>query len=237
MKFGTLRAAAICGALAIISATTLGPATAATFQYDSYTVTNQQNIHIATPHDVSAGMGQIVLHGAGANINELQAAWCVDIYDFLTQSGTYTIDPLTTAGSGSPNPLLSTAQISEIGSLMVHGTALINTDTNVSAATQLAIWMVEYGNGFTYSGVASAVETLAQQYVAKVMGGDWDCPTCTVTLLSLAGDQNLGYGSDLTKGGESPTTPLPAALPLFASGLGALGLLGWRKKRKAQAAA
>jgi hypothetical protein len=32
-------------------------------------------------------------------------------------------------------------------------------------------------------------------------------------------------------------TPIPAALPLFASGLGALGLLGWRRKRKAQAAA
>jgi hypothetical protein len=26
--------------------------------------------------------------------------------------------------------------------------------------------------------------------------------------------------------------PLPAALPLFASGLGALGLLGWRRKKK-----
>jgi plastocyanin len=32
-------------------------------------------------------------------------------------------------------------------------------------------------------------------------------------------------------------TPLPAALPLFASGLGALGLLGWRRKRKASAIA
>lgn len=29
-----------------------------------------------------------------------------------------------------------------------------------------------------------------------------------------------------------PETPLPAALPLFASGLGALGLLGWCRKRK-----
>jgi hypothetical protein len=27
-------------------------------------------------------------------------------------------------------------------------------------------------------------------------------------------------------------TPLPTALPLFATGLGALGLLGWRRKRK-----
>ena len=26
--------------------------------------------------------------------------------------------------------------------------------------------------------------------------------------------------------------PLPGALPLFATGLGALGLLGWRRKRK-----
>ena len=31
-------------------------------------------------------------------------------------------------------------------------------------------------------------------------------------------------------------TPLPGTLPLFASGLGMLGLLGWRRKRKASAA-
>jgi uncharacterized protein (TIGR03118 family) len=32
-------------------------------------------------------------------------------------------------------------------------------------------------------------------------------------------------------------TPIPAALPLFATGLAGLGLIGWRRKRKAQAAA
>jgi hypothetical protein len=31
--------------------------------------------------------------------------------------------------------------------------------------------------------------------------------------------------------------PLPATLPLFATGLGAIGLLGWRRKRKTQAIA
>ena len=32
--------------------------------------------------------------------------------------------------------------------------------------------------------------------------------------------------------GAIEATPLPAALPLFATGLGALGLFGWRRKRK-----
>jgi hypothetical protein len=35
----------------------------------------------------------------------------------------------------------------------------------------------------------------------------------------------------------SSATPLPAALPLFAGGLGAMGLFGWRRKRKTRAVA
>jgi len=37
--------------------------------------------------------------------------------------------------------------------------------------------------------------------------------------------------------GAPSATPLPAALPLFATSLGALGLLGWRRKRRTQAGA
>jgi hypothetical protein len=49
----------------------------------------------------------------------------------------------------------------------------------------------------------------------------------------------LGYSIVLSDGiGNSPiaATPLPAALPLFGAGLGAIGLLGWRRKRKNVAA-
>jgi len=31
------------------------------------------------------------------------------------------------------------------------------------------------------------------------------------------------------------STPLPATLPLFVTGFGALGLLGWRRKQKSYA--
>jgi hypothetical protein len=54
-------------------------------------------------------------------------------------------------------------------------------------------------------------------------------------------------GTDIVGGATPPTfnfafslsgdvVPLPAALPLFASGLVELLLLGWRRKRKANAA-
>ena len=45
------------------------------------------------------------------------------------------------------------------------------------------------------------------------------------------------YVTNISATEDMAATPLPAALPLFASGLGALGLLGWLRKRKAQAAA
>jgi hypothetical protein len=45
----------------------------------------------------------------------------------------------------------------------------------------------------------------------------------------------VGCGTDNGNMGTYTETPLPTALPLFATGLGALGLLGWRRKRKARA--
>jgi hypothetical protein len=44
-----------------------------------------------------------------------------------------------------------------------------------------------------------------------------------------------GAGSSVTVTPVS-ATPLPAALPLFATGFGVMGLFGWRRKRKASEA-
>jgi len=207
---------------------------ATTFQYDSYSVINAQTINVLSPTVGYGEMGQLIVNGAGPNSGQTLPAWCLDVSVYLTTSGTYTLGPLTTAGAGGSNPALTTGQISEIGSLMLNG---LSSDTNSSAATQLAIWMLEYGSEFSYSGVSSAVTALALTYESNVMpGGEWYCPNCTVTLLSSLGDQSLGYALLPTEGGGTlPAVPLPATLPLFATGLGALGLLGWRRKQKATA--
>lgn len=57
-----------------------------------------------------------------------------------------------------------------------------------------------------------------------------------LTFIDTRGAFNAGiYLDEVSVELVSPggATPLPAALPLFATGLGALGLLGWRRKRKA----
>jgi len=65
------------------------------------------------------------------------------------------------------------------------------------------------------------------------ISGTPNLTTCQVT--NSGADTFLGFplGDVTTMGPTNPSViPLPASLPLFASGLGALGLLGWRRKRK-----
>ena len=49
---------------------------------------------------------------------------------------------------------------------------------------------------------------------------------------NLVVQSELGFQYSVVDGFDAET-PIPATLPLFASGLGALSLLGWRRKRKA----
>jgi hypothetical protein len=220
---------------------------------------NGQYVTINTPRSVTGLAGQVELVGASPNSGQNLLVFCLDIYDTLNSSGgTYTVSPLTTssqlttnsAGSGQR---LSSSQIGEIGSLIVNGDKAItaasaaylkvNSQTNaqylqeVSAAVQLAIWDVEYntkvvngknqatGTVFTYTGIAQGTINLANTYVANVeSGGAWDVLYYNVSLLTAPGNQSMVYVSP---------SPLPATLPLFVTGLGALGWLARRRKRKA----
>lgn len=218
-------------AAALVAGTNVAFA-ATTFTYNGYSVADEQNIQILTPNNVYGGAGQITLNGSGTNVGQHILAWCLDIYDYLQGSGSYQMGPLTTAGSGSPNPPLTTTQIGQIGSLIGHGNALVGSTHDVSAAVQLAIWELEYGSSFTFSGLSSGVTTLATTYLANVSGGSWSTPAYVVTLLSQTGNQNLAFVTPLPDPGPGGPTPLPGALPLFAAGLGIVGYLSNRRRKR-----
>lgn len=206
-------------------------ASAATFTYGSYNVADPQNINILTPNNVVGAAGQITLVGAGANTGQTLKAWCLDVFTYLTNSNTYQISSLTTAGAGGSNPALSATQLAQIGALMVNGGALVGSATDVSAAVQLAIWRTEYGAGFTYSGLSAAVTNLANLYLANVAnGGIWSGTSYAVTLLSASGDQTLGYASG-EQNGELTPTPLPAAWLLMMTGVAGIGYVARRRRK------
>jgi hypothetical protein len=74
--------------------------------------------------------------------------------------------------------------------------------------------------------------------IAIVFGGTFSSSISTAIAPSLfTSNEDYADFNNITTSGPVSATPLPAALPLFATGLGALGLLGWRRKRKTSAIA
>jgi hypothetical protein len=68
----------------------------------------------------------------------------------------------------------------------------------------------------------------------EIVYGSAPPPGFQIAELADTVECTLGNGGQLCVTIPAPT-PLPTALPLFATGLGGLGLLGWRRKRRAQA--
>jgi hypothetical protein len=100
---------------------------------------------------------------------------------------------------------------------------------------------------FTGSGSTSgttATVTLDLAIVSGLLAGETGTMTGTGSFDTDTQILTVNYSGSLSGEGPSlgfangPTidvsaTPIPATLPLFASGLGAMGLLGWRRKKKA----
>jgi hypothetical protein len=76
--------------------------------------------------------------------------------------------------------------------------------------------------GVSVPAGATTLEIISQLYITGLLGAD---------------GQPLSFGNlnISTYGSLTAATPLPSTLPLLASGLAALGLLGWRSGRKARA--
>ena len=116
----------------------------------------------------------------------------------------------------------------ETGTLLSanSGVAKFSLSISVSVGDVLAIEPLT-----TYSSFYWLADSGANGYNG---GGDYYIhPTYNVNNWTATGADN-NFETFVTTGVSA--TPLPASLPLFASGLGAFGLLGWRRKRKKVAA-
>ncbi len=82
-----------------------------------------------------------------------------------------------------------------------------------------------YGPNTTGSGYIESIFTSTTLFESAVLTND------------IGGFEVADVSASYLQTGLQSETPLPATLPLFATGLGGLGLLGWRRKRKVQAAA
>jgi len=83
------------------------------------------------------------------------------------------------------------------------------------------------------TGTTDSLNTFLQTLLASTDGS----LSIFAADVSSSNGKTGGIGFILSQTTHQDTTPLPAALPLFASGTGLLGFLAWRRKKKAAALA
>ena len=108
-------------------------------------------------------------------------------------------------------------------------------DNPNDSALNISAVSLNFDNGTKeYASSVASTLTFALAFpatFANALGSDLDTYTLMGNTAGVDGRMRLTLGFE-----SSTVVPIPATLPLFASGLGALGLLGWRRKRKAQTA-
>jgi hypothetical protein len=145
-----------------------------------------------------------------------------------TSAGTPTCGPF---GNGNPLNGGGSDPVNSLGYLTLDTTSSVGplTLTMTTGATSGTFSFTTTGYQDFVLGFQGGTANTNPDYFSfylpsDVTSGSWAINSTNGKTLSLG----LLYGHTAAVG----ETPAPAALPLFATGLGALGLLGWRRKRK-----
>jgi hypothetical protein len=171
---------------------------------------------------------------AGSFLGSVPAKANIIDFSFSGVSGTEVLSGVVTTGAGDVATLLSGNVVDGLFSGPI--TSLIPVGTSGYSAWQ-------WDNVIT--GTPPFFSTTNSSGLLFLFGpgntvGNLYSDLSGNTYFSLSEPANLynpGDAGILTIANASAAAaPLPAALPLFATGLGAMGLLGWRRKRKNAAA-
>jgi hypothetical protein len=129
--------------------------------------------------------------------------------------------------------------------LLFNGTQLFSNQTSANGASTTMAFSLGSGSSlvpFKFVDTTGTDKTAANggPIDSGVSLGIYVTPDGQTAFLFFddknGGNQDGDYDDMVVKVTFANATPLPGALPLFASGLGAMGFFGWRKKRKAAAA-
>ena len=160
------------------------------------------------------------------------------------------LDNVIVSTGGGPNLLINgNFEMGPVGAQAPTGWTYLNTFGATFGGVVTNGFSCGVGNNCYNDGAVQAYDSITQA-IATTPGLLYnisfdlsdDGPLLTFLAISNNGGSGTsGNGANLVvyagEGEPVRAVPLPAALPLFATGLGALGLLGWRRKRKLAAVA
>jgi hypothetical protein len=174
---------------------------------------------------VAALAGWATLCGPASALVVVGPTYTYDLY-LSDNFGDFVNLDLTTHQLAGPLPSGGALVTNITGNANINGTAYIASGpTSFNGADNLLYstspFVDSHGISFDLTSILVSADPPYNNYSGGLTcnGGVTGCPTFSPTNMQLS------------------QTPLPAALPLFATGLGVMGLFGWRRKRKAAAVA